>query len=76
MCIYGDVIGKVFTVLTLQAAHFNLAFFLLLLKFMLMSWKTPINYCPVQNHCFCENTEHLFCTIANGGLLASLNQFN
>ena len=53
--IFSQIIGKVFrpfledlsTVLTLYAAHFSLAFFLLLLKFMLIPWETLINYCPV-----------------------------
>ena len=59
-----------------QPAHVSLAFFLLLLKCMLISWKTLINFCPVQNHCSCEDTDHFFCPTANGGLLASLNQFH
>ena len=33
---------------TLQAAHFSLAFSLLLLQFMPKTWKTHRNYCPVH----------------------------
>ena len=46
-------------VFTLQAAYFSLAFFLLLLTFMPMSWKALKTYRPVQNHSSCQDTEHL-----------------
>ena len=47
------------TVFTLQAAYFSLAFPSLLLEVMPMSWETPEYYRPVQNHCSCQDTEHL-----------------
>ena len=56
------------SMIILKAAHFSLAFILLLIKLMLMSRKTPIKYCPVQNHCSCKDTEHLFYPSANGGI--------
>ena len=47
------------TVCTFQAAYLDLAFSVLLLKFMPMSWKTLKNYRPVKNHCSCQDREHL-----------------